>query len=78
MANDEVPGSGLSVPCILFQQEIDLELYMERMVMHQDLTGLQSLAVAETAPNAVVVSFLLATEALKDAQLQGNTKIAKT
>ena len=65
MTNDEVPRSEFSVPGILFQQEIDLELYMKRMVLHPHLTGLQSLAI-KTMPKAV--------EALKDAQLQGNTE----
>ena len=71
MMNDGVFGSGLSLPGILFQQEIDQELYKEWMVLHWDLTGLQSLTT-KTMPNAFVASLTSAVEALKDAQLQGN------
>ena len=73
---NDVPGSGLSVPGKLFQQEIDLELYMEQMVLHWDLTGLQSLT-AKMTPNAVVASLTLTIEVLKDSQLHGKNGNAR-
>ena len=53
-----------------------MELYMERMVLYRDLTGLKSLA-AKKKPNVVVVSHTLALEALKESQLQGNIEPAR-
>ena len=34
LTGNEIPGTGLSAPGTLFQPEVDLELYMERMVLH--------------------------------------------
>ena len=73
--NNEVPGSGVALPGMLFKQDIDLELYMDRMALHQDLTGLQALPI-ETPPNMMVAPLTLAVEPLKDAELQDNNKIA--
>ena len=36
----DMPGTNLSAPGSLYHPEVDLELYMERMVLHRDLTGL--------------------------------------
>ena len=40
LIGNEMSGTGLLAPGTLFQPEVDLELYMERMVLHLDLTGL--------------------------------------
>ena len=34
MLTDDMPGTGLSAPGSLYQPKVDLELYMERMVLH--------------------------------------------
>ena len=71
-----MPGTGLSAPGTLFQPEVDLELYMERMVLHRDLTGLKSSGV-ETAPNHAVATLVSAVEALKESHLQGTQEVAQ-
>ena len=53
LIGNEMPGTGLSAPSRLFQPEVDLELYMERMVLHRNLTGLKSSRI-KTTPNHVV------------------------
>jgi len=72
----DMPGTGLSAPGSLYQPEVDLELYMERMVLHRDLTGLNA-PVTEHAPNHVVATLASAVEALKESHLQGSRDIAR-
>ena len=42
LVGNEMSGSGLPAPGMLFYTNMDLELYMERMVLYYDLTGLNS------------------------------------
>ena len=70
LAGREMPGTDLSAPGALYQPEVELKLYMERMVLHRDLTGLK-VSGADRTSNHVVVTLVLAVEALKESHLQG-------
>ena len=65
----EMPGTGLSATGSLYHPEVDLELYMERMVLHRDITGLKMLGGDHT-PNYVVATLASAVEDLKESHLQ--------
>ena len=69
----DMPGTGLSAPGSLYQPKVDLELYMERMVLHRDLMGLNVYG-ADHASNHVVATLALAVEALKESHLQCSRK----
>ena len=45
LTGNEMPRIGLLALGMLFQPEVDLELYMERMVLHRDLAGLKKSGV---------------------------------
>ena len=66
----DMPGTGLLALGSLYQPKVDLELYMERIVLHQNLTGLNVSRVDHTS-NHVVTTLALAMEALKEFRLQG-------
>ena len=68
LTGNEMPGTGLAAPDALFQPEVDLELYIERMLLHCNLTGLKS-PVAETTPNQLVATLSSTVEALKKSHL---------
>ena len=67
----DMPSTGLSAPGSLYHPEVDLELYMERIVLHRDLTGLNTLVMDHT-PDHVVATLALAVEALKESHLQSS------
>ena len=64
----EIPGTGLSAPGSLYHPEVDLELYMERMVLHRDSTGLKMPGGDHTL-NHVVATLASVVEALKESHL---------
>ena len=65
LTGNEMPGTGHFAPGTLFQPNLDLELFMERMVLHHNLTGLKS-PRTKTTPNQVVATLTSAVEALKE------------
>ena len=79
LTGNKVRGTGLSAPGALYQPEVDLELYMERMVLHRDLTnqGLKVSGVDHTSNN-VVVTLTSAVETLKETHLQGTREAVRT
>ena len=72
----EMPGTDLLAPGVLYQPEVDLELYMKQMVLHRNLTGLNVSGVDHTS-NHVVATLALAVEALKESHLQGTQETAR-
>ena len=66
-----MPGTGLLGPGSFDQPEVDLELYMERMVLHWDLMGLNVSGVDQTS-NHVVATLASTEETLKESHLQGS------
>ena len=72
----DMPGTGLSATGSLYQPEVDLKLYMEHMVLHQDLTGLNVYGMDHTS-NHVVATLASAVEALKKFHLQGTHKTVR-
>ena len=71
-----MPGTGLSAPGPLYQPEVDLELYIERIVLHRDLTGL--IVELNHTSNHIVATLVLAVEALKEFHLQGSRETVRT
>ena len=70
LTGNDMPGTGLSAPGSLYQPEMDLELYMEHMLLHRDLTGL-NVSGADHTSNHVVVTLASTVKALKGFHLQG-------
>ena len=72
----DMPGTSISAPGSLYQPKVDLELYMEYMVLHRDLTGL-NVSGADHISNLVVATLTLAVEALEESHLQGARKTVR-
>ena len=73
---NEMPGTGLLASGALYQPEVDLELYIEWMVLHRDLTGLKVSGANHTSDN-VVTNLALAVEGLKESHLKGTREAVR-